>query len=85
MAGRIKVTNGKITYAEHPGGVATAPPRSAVGVDAQDGTYLRLDFVLAVLREVKGQNGAELIDARHHNVGHPDVYDLVGYFEMMAL
>lgn len=46
----LKVEGGKIVHAMGEGGTATAPTTTAVGVDAPDGTYLRLDYVQDLVR-----------------------------------
>lgn len=47
----VKVTSGKIVHAISEHGEATSPRTTAVGVDAPDGTYLRLDYVLDMIDE----------------------------------
>lgn len=45
----VKVMSGKIVHAISEHGEATSPRTTAVGVDAPDGTYLRLDYVQDLL------------------------------------
>lgn len=45
----VKVVGGKIVHAIGDHGEARSPHTTAVGVDAPDGTYLRLDYVQDVL------------------------------------
>lgn len=45
----VKVIGGKIVHAISEHGEATSPRTTAVGVDAPDGTYLRLDYVQDIL------------------------------------
>lgn len=46
----VKVMSGKIVHAISEHGEATSPRTTAVGVDAPDGVYLRMDFVTETLR-----------------------------------
>lgn len=74
----VKVQGGKITHALSEHGEATAPRTTAVGVDAPDGTYLRLDYVLEVLRDLADQVN---LDSSSYRV----LESLGGYFELREL
>lgn len=48
----VKVEGGKIVHVISEHGEATSPRTSAVGVDAPDGTYLRLDYIIDMIDQV---------------------------------
>lgn len=57
----VKVMSGKIVHAISEHGEATSPRTTAVGVDAPDGTYLRLDYVLDMVGQAELVGGPDAL------------------------
>lgn len=55
----LKVEGGKVSHVQMEGGDTAQHGVHAVGLDAPDGTYLRLDYVLEVVQGLSSQIGAD--------------------------